>query len=197
MALTGLLWWIDRWRKSSAYMDMTAAEQGVYRNLIDEAWLRRGLIPNNERLLAKASGDAECWPTVRATVLKHFTLTPQGWRHDTLDRVLAAYTHRAERQARYRAAHNSGHNGGRNTGHNASHNTVRDPDPDPDQELLNTPLPPFLTKGGKALTRKETDAAAKIRARLHGGCPHDPRCEAYDACVNRLAYERRQKAAAS
>ena len=38
-------WWIDRWRKSTAYTDMTAEEQGVYRNLLDELWLRDGVLP--------------------------------------------------------------------------------------------------------------------------------------------------------
>jgi len=118
MALTGLLWWIDRWRKSSAYMDMSAAEQGVYRNLLDEAWLRRGVIPNNERLLAKASGDTQSWPKVRKRVLSHFVLTADGWRNETLDRVLARSLHRAERQANYRAKHN-GHDNAR---HNARRN---------------------------------------------------------------------------
>jgi hypothetical protein len=65
-----------------------------------------------------------------------------------------------------------------------------------------TPKPPSNGRGphrpaAQPLTRKETDAAAKVRDRMHGGCPHDPRCRAYDACVNRLAYERRQKAASS
>lgn len=82
-------WWIDRWRKSTAYTDMTLAEQGAYRNLLDELWLRDGLIPNDERILAKVCGDALSWPAVREKVLARFRLTPEGWRNDTHDEVSA------------------------------------------------------------------------------------------------------------
>ena len=57
MQLNALWWWIDRWRKSTAYMDMTLEEQGAYRNLIDEATLRGGPLPTDERILAKACGE--------------------------------------------------------------------------------------------------------------------------------------------
>lgn len=80
-------WWIDRWRKSTAYTDMTAEQQGVYRNLLDELWLRDGAIPNDERILAKIGGDAEAWPRVRVAVLARFEITEQGLRHSTHDEV--------------------------------------------------------------------------------------------------------------
>jgi len=81
--------WIDRWRRSTAYMDMTLEEQGAFRNLIDELWLRDGVIPNNERTLAKACGDATRWKKVKKAVLAKFYLTPQGWRNKTHDEVSA------------------------------------------------------------------------------------------------------------
>jgi uncharacterized protein YdaU (DUF1376 family) len=84
---TGMLWWIDRWRKSTAFTDMTLEEQGAYRNLLDEAQLRGGPIPNDERILAKACGDATAWPRVREVVLARFELTPEGWRNATADEV--------------------------------------------------------------------------------------------------------------
>ena len=102
MRLNALWWWIDRWRKSTAYTDMTLEEQGAYRNLLDEANLRGGAIPNNERILAKACGDALAWPRVRDNVLYHFELQADGWHNTTLDRVIAEATRRAEKQARYR-----------------------------------------------------------------------------------------------
>jgi len=80
-------WWIDRWRKSTAYTDMSLAEQGAYRNLLDELWLRDGAIPNDERILAKVCGDPFEWATVRDKVLARFTLTPEGWRNSTHDEV--------------------------------------------------------------------------------------------------------------
>jgi hypothetical protein len=63
---TGLMWWIDRWRKSTAFTDLTLEEQGAYRNLLDEGALRGGAIPDDERVLAKASGDALRWSEVKA-----------------------------------------------------------------------------------------------------------------------------------
>jgi uncharacterized protein YdaU (DUF1376 family) len=74
----GLWWWIDRYRKSTAYTDMTLAEQGAYRNLLDEQRLRGGLLPNDERILAKVCGDALEWPKVRAAVLARFEPTEDG-----------------------------------------------------------------------------------------------------------------------
>lgn len=88
--MTGIWWWIDRWRKSTAFTDMTLEEQGAYRNLIDEVTLRDGPLPNDERILAKASGDARRWPKVRRRVLSHFTLGPDGcWHNATADEVRA------------------------------------------------------------------------------------------------------------
>ena len=84
---TGAWWWIDRWRKSTAYTDMTLAEQGAYRNLLDELWLRGGLLPLDERTLARACGDALEWAAVRDHVLAHFERTPDGYRNRTHDEV--------------------------------------------------------------------------------------------------------------
>ena len=90
-------WWIDRWRKSTAYTDMTAEAQGIYRNLLDELWLRGGVIPNDERILAKIGGDAEAWSRVRAVVLARFRVTPEGLRNDTHDEVSAWPAAQAEK----------------------------------------------------------------------------------------------------
>lgn len=92
-------WWIDRWRKSTAYTDMTLAEQGAYRNLIDELWLRGGAVPDEDRILAKVSGAGMDWPKVRGAVLARFYLTPEGWRNETHDEVAAQSR---DRQGRFR-----------------------------------------------------------------------------------------------
>ena len=105
MRFTALWWWIDRWRKSTAYADMTLEEQGAYRNLLDEATLRGGPLPDDERILAKASGDAMRWLEVRPAVMKRFRKTAEGWRNDTLDKVLHESANRATRQQRYRDRH--------------------------------------------------------------------------------------------
>ncbi len=127
MRLTALWWWIDRWRKSSAFMDMTLEEQGAYRNLLDEAHLRGGPLPLDERILAKACGDALAWPKVRTAVLARFEKQADGWHNTTLEEVLAQSVRRATNQANYRNR-NNGHDNG--TG-NKSDNKPDSPDPSP------------------------------------------------------------------
>jgi len=114
--LNGLFWWIDRWRKSSAYMDMTLEEQGAYRNLLDEAQLRGGALPADERVLAKACGDATRWKAVRKTVLARFVKRRDGLHNLTLDEVLAVSVKRAEKQRAYRDRQGNGKGNGRGNG---------------------------------------------------------------------------------
>jgi uncharacterized protein YdaU (DUF1376 family) len=102
MRLHAMFWFIDRWRSSTAYTDMSLEEQGAYRNLLDEAQIRGGVIPDEERILEKACGDVRAWKRVRTAVLARFTLTKDGWRNETLDKVLAESVLRAEKQRRYR-----------------------------------------------------------------------------------------------
>lgn len=115
---------------------MTLEEQGAYRNLLDEASLRGGPLPNDERILGKACGDALRWRKVRQTVLGHFYLAPDGWRNETLDGVLKESEKRAEKQRNYRNNHGNGPgngsgNGSSNADTNTTSNNARPPDPDP------------------------------------------------------------------
>lgn len=131
MKFNALWWWIDRWRKSTAYTDMTLEQQGAYRNLLDEANLRGGALPNDERILAKACGDARVWRRVRTAVLSRFELREDGLHNATLDAVIQESKRRAEKQQRYRNKRGNG------TG-NAGGNTSGSPDPDP---ITNPTLP--------------------------------------------------------
>jgi len=107
--LNALWWWIDRWLKSSAYMDMTLEEQGAYRNLLDAATLRGGALPADERILAKACGDALRWEAVRPVVMRRFIKGADGcWHNETLDEVIAQSARRAKNQAAYRERHARG-----------------------------------------------------------------------------------------
>lgn len=98
-------WWIDRWRTSSAYGSMTAEERGVYREFLDELWLRDGLLPLDEMHLARVAGGESVFARVKDKVLAHFVKTPEGWRNETHDAVQADSRKRAEKQARYRNKH--------------------------------------------------------------------------------------------
>src|SRR5262245_25104829 len=91
MELLGMLWWVDRWRKSAAYTSMNLPSQAAYRNLLDECWLRGGKLPNDDHVLARACGDARQWSKIRATVMRWFYLGSDGCFHNkTLDEVLLA-----------------------------------------------------------------------------------------------------------
>lgn len=103
--MRGAIWWIDRWRASSAFRELTLEEQGAYRNLLDECWLAEGGIPNTERALSMACGDPAAWPRLRDAVLKRFALDPltNTWRHPVVDRVLHESRRKARNQRTYRA----------------------------------------------------------------------------------------------
>ena len=96
-------WWIDRWRNSTAYTDMTAEEQGLYRNLLDEVWKRESHhIPDDQATLAKISGDPEAWKRSGERVMRWMRKDPEGWTNDTALEVIQQSKDRAEKQARYR-----------------------------------------------------------------------------------------------
>jgi uncharacterized protein YdaU (DUF1376 family) len=96
-------WWIDRWRKSTAHTDMTAEEQGLYRNLLDEIWLRDdGVIPDDPRILANISGDAAAWKRSGKKVLRWMRRVDGGWTNDTALEVQRQSARRANKQKAYR-----------------------------------------------------------------------------------------------
>jgi len=122
MKLRGMTWWIDRWRQSTAFTDMTLEEQGAYRNLCEEAWLRGGAIPNDPRVLARASGDAVRWPKLKAKVMRRFHMNDGEWHNETVDELMAKAHQNTERQRNYREKvtplSRVGHGGNRNRNRN-------------------------------------------------------------------------------
>lgn len=107
-----LWWWIDRWRNSTAFGDMTLEQQGAYRNLLDEATLRGGSLPNDDRILGKACGDARRWMRLKPVMLARFILTDDGWRNETLDTVLKESQRRRDKQRNYRNDHGNANGNG-------------------------------------------------------------------------------------
>lgn len=41
------------------------------------------------------------------------------------------------------------------------------------------------------LSAREIEAATRFRSQIYGGCPHDPRCEDWKACVREIALARK------
>jgi len=84
-------WWVDRWRKSTAYNDMTAEEQGLYRNLLDECWLRGGTIPDDQRILERVSGDHDAWRRSGEKVLRWFEKVDGGYTNETATELMQSH----------------------------------------------------------------------------------------------------------
>jgi hypothetical protein len=142
--MRGSMWWIDRWRQSDAYARMTAEEQGLYRNLCDEVVLREsGVIPDDQRILAKASGDHEAWARSGQSVLKSMTLVDGGWTNETAMEVKTESARRSKKQRDYR--NGLGNASGNGSG-NSADNEVRPPYQDQEQILGNGKGPRPVTK---------------------------------------------------
>jgi uncharacterized protein YdaU (DUF1376 family) len=189
MRLHGLWWWIDRWRKSTAYTDMTLEEQGAYRNLLDEAQLRGGPLPDNERILAKACGDALAWPRVRAAVLKRFVLGPDGWRNATLDEVLKESTGRALRQHRYRQR-----NAERNKQRNEQDNERPSPSPSPSPSPITTDQEQSTRRARRPVDAVEPPKIPVLIRLVHSVLDECPKL-ATPGQLGELAAETKQRAA--
>ncbi len=161
-------------------MDMTLEQQGAYRNLLDEAALRGGPLPADDRSVAKACGDAKRWPKVRAVVLKRFTLEADGWHNETLDAVLKESARRAEKQRVWREGRNTaGNTAGNNLGNaggNTPGNNRGSPDPDPDPDPLKSkeeearPPPPDAARiaTAKIVAQATKDRSTAVVAKARG-----------------------------
>jgi uncharacterized protein YdaU (DUF1376 family) len=160
-------WWIDRWRKSTAYTDMTAEQQGVYRNLLDELWLRDGALPKDERILAKIGGDFDAWPRVRQVVLARFVEINGHLRNETHDEVAKGTkdfrASQAEKGRKGAAARWHKVDGPANGPAISPANDLPSPSPSlvsigirmPDSCGGNPPANPFIPPGGRASLESE------------------------------------------
>jgi hypothetical protein len=122
-------WWIDAWRGSTAFTDMNAEEQGLFRNLCDELWIRPShVIPDDARTLSRASGDSEAWARSGERVLRHMRRVDGGWTNDKALEVITESKRRAEKQRGYRdRKRNGGGNGGDGSSGNGSGNAAGSP----------------------------------------------------------------------
>lgn len=150
--MRGAMWWIDRWRQSDTFARMTAEEQGLYRNLCDEVVLRDGgVIPDDQRILAKASGDHEAWARSGASVLKSMKKVRGGWTNVTALEVKNESERRARKQRNYR---NRLGNAAGNASGNDADNEVRPPyqDQEKDREKEQEPEPDPIESPGRSVT---------------------------------------------
>jgi uncharacterized protein YdaU (DUF1376 family) len=93
-------WWIDRWRKSTAYTDFTPEQRGMYRDLLDEVWLREDhVIPDDDRILGLIVGDPEAWKRQRKSILRHFRRVEGGWTNDTALEVIGKSLQLSEKRS--------------------------------------------------------------------------------------------------
>jgi uncharacterized protein YdaU (DUF1376 family) len=87
---------------------LTTEQHGAYRLLLDECWMREGLLPDDDEVLARLVLQSPArWGKMKGVVMAFFVWTPEGWRHR---RVSAELTKAAEAFAKRSAA---GRKGGR------------------------------------------------------------------------------------
>jgi uncharacterized protein YdaU (DUF1376 family) len=143
-------WWLDRWRKSSAYRDLTPEQKGMYRDLLDEVWLREGgVIPDDDRVLGLIVGDPERWKVLRESILSRFRRVKGGWTNDTAQEVMAQAKRRRDNQKAYRdrlQSNNKSDNGADNDGDHATDNTADNNPDSPSPSPSN--VVPSLRSGG-------------------------------------------------
>jgi uncharacterized protein YdaU (DUF1376 family) len=140
--------WIDRWRKSTAFLTMTAEQQGLYRNLLDALWIFPGhVIPDDQAVLMKTAGaTADEWARSGPVVLRWMELGPDGWSHATALEVIHQSDRRADKQRAYRLRGNAAGNGSGNVTGNTDGNKPGSPSP--------SPSPSPISGSGKISTRK-------------------------------------------
>lgn len=79
---------------------LTTEQHGAYRLLLDECWMREGVLPDDDRFLAKLSGlTAAKWAKAKLEVMSFFVWTPAGWRHKRVSEELTKASDRYRRRA--------------------------------------------------------------------------------------------------
>lgn len=69
---------------------LSTIEHGAYFLLIMDAWTHGGLLPGDEKRLARIAGmSPKEWAASRDALLDFFTFTPDGYRHGRVDEELA------------------------------------------------------------------------------------------------------------
>lgn len=72
---------------------LTTIEHGAYLLLIMQAWMRGGLLPDdNDRLRAMTRMDLKAWNRSRETIMALFRKVEGGYRHKRIDRDMEART---------------------------------------------------------------------------------------------------------
>lgn len=149
-AVRAAWWWIDRWRKSTAFLCMSLEEQGLYRNLLDAVWIFPDhVIPDLPRVLLQASGaTAEEWarsgPNVLAAGMQR---VDGGWTNNTALEVIGQGEEisKARSEAGRRGAASRWHTDGKpdGKGHGKPDSKTIAPSPSP------SPSPDTGTDSGK------------------------------------------------
>lgn len=79
---------------------LTCEQHGAYRTLLDECWVREGLLPDDDATLARIVGLTSArWSKHKPVVIGFFTWTPEGWRHKRISRSLGEAAEAYERRA--------------------------------------------------------------------------------------------------
>lgn len=197
-------WWIDRWRASTAYTDMTVEQQGLYRNLLDEVWMREDhVVP--EASLGKASGDPIAWEKHGPFILRWMKKVRGGYTNETALEVVDSSKKRAEKQQRYRdkQRNNEGNDGGNDTGNSGgspspfsvSVSVLRTPDQSPEPNVNSMVAAPaarpraqdvfdyWASRVGRVSAKFTPKRERAVKARLKDGYTVERLLAAIDGCL--------------
>lgn len=128
---------------------LSTEQHGAYRLLLDECWMREGVLPDNDRLLSKLTGLTPAkWSRIKGDVLAFFTWTPNGWRHKRIETELAKAAEAKSRRSQ------AGRKGGRPKSNALAglkpglSNLNVNVNEDPSQEEDTSKVYPFRERGG-------------------------------------------------
>jgi len=193
--------WIDRWVGSSAF-SLPIDARGLYREMLSQAWRRQARLPNDLEQIRRMTGvTMREWKRLWPQVKKYWKVDGNSLVNKTQQQVYAEAkgradraTSRAQAAAEKRWAEERSRNAQGNAQASPKHSTSdAQAMPSDHRSPVQEPPNPLSAKGGR-LTRQDLKDAKEIRTRAHAGCPHDPRCENFDACVRAIALERKARA---
>jgi uncharacterized protein YdaU (DUF1376 family) len=184
--------WIDRWVGSSAF-GLPIDARGLYREMLTQAWRRGAQLPNDHEQIRRLTGVTlkewrRTWPLVE-----------RFWRTDrdvlVNDTQLDIY---AEAKGRAERASQRGLRGAQARAQALlkQRSGITQDQLDREPPITDHQVPPVVPLKGGRITREERRIAERIRENRNG-CKHHPPCATAAACVDRIVFEIRSKAAAS
>lgn len=169
-SLAVLPWYPRDWRASEARAILSPLQRGIYRELLDSAWLSEDCsLPGEDRVLAALAGvDGRTWEREKALVLERFEAREDGrLQHRRLTFEHAKSVTLRERRRHGATATNAARANAERHAERHAERTPPSPSPSPSPVTsTDTPLPPKGERARKAtkprIPPEAEDGAAKL-----------------------------------